>query len=185
MRSLLALGFLIFLSFKQSEPDELLWQHHKILTWENFKGKPDSISKYTAVLVSRVNMTYYSKKDTLYIKLWAVLIQSESWVKSRSSGLKLLTHERLHFDIAELYARKLRQSILLLKTTKVAAEANLTSLDKFNNENFAKCQALYDKETNHGRVRKKQIEWEKKVALELKSLEQYSNTEIKVLLNKE
>jgi hypothetical protein len=85
-------------------------------------------------------------------------------------------------DIAKIYARKLRQSITVLKTTKEKAVESISMLDKWNDERLEYYQRLYDTETNHSKIKPKQIEWERKVNSELKSLNAYQSTEIKILL---
>jgi hypothetical protein len=176
---------ILLLSFKQENSDELLWQSKKKLTWENFKALPDTGSSPAAITACKIRMDYFSKKDTLYVNVRAVLEQSRSWIRPKSKKNVLLAHEQIHFDIAELFARKLRQSYLQLKTKKTMAAEQLKSLDQQNDIALNQYQDLYDSETNHCRNAKKQMEWEKKIAKALKESDAFSQTTVKVLLVKE
>ena len=66
----------------------------------------------------------------------------------------LFLQEQAHFDLCEVYARRLRKRV---------ADSNY-KLDMDNAifevfEAFKQRQKLYDKETNHSRNKEKQVEW--------------------------
>lgn len=176
--------FFYAFSFTQEICDELPWNNEKKITWQNFKDKPDLNSAHSAITDCRIKMNYYSKKDTLFVNVGAILVQSGSWVKVKSKTVALLRHEQVHFDIAEIYARKLRQSISVLKTTKIKVSEQITLLDKWNDENLKDYQSRYDNETANSVNKKKQVEWDEKVAKELKQLDRFKDTLVKILLVK-
>ncbi|MBW2962857.1 DUF922 domain-containing protein [Mesonia aestuariivivens] len=77
---------------------------------------------------------------------------------------RLLTHEQLHFDISELYARKMRK-ILSEFHPKTLNEAKLQLKrihHKVERERIY-FQNTYDKETQHGTLTKQQQRWQKRV----------------------
>jgi len=85
-----------------------------------------------------------------------------------------LNHERLHFDITELFARKFRQRI----------EANMFTLDINNqmeaihnaiNTELETMQNTYDAETSNSQNIEKQKEWQTKIILQLNKLAYYSS----------
>lgn len=125
-------------------------------------------------------MNWKTKRDSAFVTVVAFMNPQESWVISNERTNALLKHEQLHFDISELHARKLRQNILLQKLNKKDLANVLKSLVGNSHKLRKQSQNQYDLEIRQNKS--KQLEWEKKVALELKSLEQYSNTEIRVLL---
>jgi hypothetical protein len=185
MRVLLFLVSFILFSFKQDGNDEIVWQADKKLEWKYFKASPNPDSKHSAISASRINMSYHSKKDTLFVSVRAVFIQSESWVVSGNETESLLSHEQTHFDITELYARKLRQKISGKKMKKISVMKELTELKNDIGDNLNAFHDLYDSETNHCKNAQKQLEWEKKIAKELQSLDAFKNTELKILLIKD
>jgi hypothetical protein len=103
----------------------------------------------------------------------------ESWSKDKKSN-SLLKHEQLHFDIAELTTRKLRQAY----STHVSYDIEATSLfidsvfNRYSKIEFDSINALYDTETNHGIIETKQKVWETKITSELKKLEKYASTKV-------
>ena len=105
--------------------------------------------------------TYFFKK-----KSWTV----------KKNAMELLVHEQLHFDIAELFARKMRKEFYKLKKNKVdtfnAYQSVYTTLWK----SCRMYQKQYDKETKHSRELVHNEEWAEKIYKELKLLEEYSYT---------
>ena len=104
----------------------------------------------------------------------AIFNRSKSW--SRDHSPSLLDHERLHFDIAELYARKIRKRIKELQRRGVnnIKTYNTAIHEVLLESNQADQQ--YDLETLHGALSKKQREWTEKVKEELGSLSRYKKT---------
>ena len=83
----------------------------------------------------------------------------ESWVKSEKKSADLLKHEQLHFDIAELFARRLKKRLdkapfttdnYQRLTDDIFAEV-LNEMDVIHNR--------YDHETRHGIELKIQHKW--------------------------
>ena len=81
----------------------------------------------------------------------------------------MLNHEQLHFDIAELFARKLRKELEKPRFTTASTEEIFSAVASFNME-LDKMQKRYDNETNHYRNKKKQKKWEIYVGEELAKL---------------
>lgn len=167
-----------------SPSDKVFWAKDKPLTWDHFKGTPDTTSKYAAATDCHIDMNYKTRKDTLYVKVETYSTTFDSWVKLKRKTVDLLKHEQLHFDVAELFARKLRKSILELKIQKKDAVNALQAIEAANTNAFGKYQDLYDSETDHNLIRNKQIEWEKKITTELKAYDAYSNPDLKVIMLK-
>lgn len=108
--------------------------------------------------------------------------------KSKSNIIQnsdyVLKHEQLHFDICELYARKLRKMMLDKDFTKVKNIQNeiQNMYNKVNNE-FVRYEEKYDNDTNHGENPAKQKVWEDDVAGQMKDLDQYSSATVNVVKN--
>lgn len=183
---LLLLIMSCFMAFaKQTpQPEIILWNKNRPLTWEDFKGQADYNTKYGAITSSGIKFKWNTnpKKDSLIITIIAKMNTLKSWTKQEYQTYSALNHEQLHFDITELYARKLRQTILTQKLVKKDLASVLKTLVATNDKLLNDYQDKYDLETSHSQIKSKQMEWEKKIAAELKALEQYSNTEIRLLL---
>lgn len=176
------LAFCFYSFMCQTEPEIIFWSKDNSLKWINFKGLPDANNKHAAITDCNIKMDFKTKKDTLFVSIIPYMSPNKSWVKTNEQNVILLKHEQIHFDITELFARKFRQVILNKKFLKAKLSDELKSISTTNNLMFKSYQSLYDTETDHSRIKSKQLEWEKKIAKELKDLEAYSNTDLKILL---
>lgn len=104
-------------------------------------------------------------------EITALFFPDKSWVIQRDITPELLKHENLHFDIAEVYVRKLRKAM-----REISFESNEFHEYSHSIQNqilleFRMAQLLYDAETNHSHNREEQKKWEIKIARELQELE--------------
>ncbi len=98
--------------------------------------------------------------------------KSISWSISKDSVL--LSHEQLHFDIWELFIRKLRMGYKELSENNVYDNA---AYDNLYTQIFDSCMDMqneYDKEVRFNKP--KQQEWINKINNELKELKEYEFT---------
>lgn len=84
----------------------------------------------------------------------------------------MLNHERLHFDITELYARKFRKQ-LQESTFTYNINDEMDKIHDVINKELGAMQKKYDNETDHSQIVEKQIEWEKYIAVELEKYAKY------------
>jgi hypothetical protein len=174
---------ILFVNFSfQKEREVIIWSKDIKLKWEDFKLELDEKSNFDAISSIGFEHEYNWKKDTVFIKLIAVFTKNKSRVKSSGKTDNLLQHEQTHFNIQELFARRLRRKYLTTsfykKTFQIEIDKNYITI-KNDMKIFDK---KYDEETNLSRNKIKQKEWNEKVERELKELEGFSNTEIKILL---
>lgn len=158
----------------------ILWSADKKLVWEDFKGNPDYKKTYTAITQYNIysDSTEF-KNDTLVFAIRNLFNPNESWVKQLSE--ELLTHEQLHFDIAEVYARKLRK---LIKTHVFYRNTMNWDFREFHDKVLAECamrQKQYDEETGHSVNSKRQKEWEAQIAKELEEYRDYNAVKVAAL----
>ena len=147
---------------------EIIWSPYRKLTWDDFKGKPKDDEFKDFAAVSNCNIGFRSNRVTL-LKNAKFYVENKfdcynSWVKPEALGDdNLLKHEQGHFDIAEIFKRKLESKLASEKVslTKFEAFAH-KALDQIQEE-FLKEQELYDLETNYGLDKTNQEEWESKI----------------------
>lgn len=100
----------------------------------------------------------------VYVHVHAYFLPKESWVLSEKMTEALLAHEQLHFDIAELFARKMKMTFAeyeLPVKTFIDKKAD-QRMEKAYHQIFKEMmemQHLYDEETGHGTDVKAQEEW--------------------------
>lgn len=150
--------------------EEVLWQHDKRLEWSDFKGKPSRASNASAVTASGITYSFSSMRKNGKIEVDfqvnSYFYPEESWVSSATPDTLILDHEQLHFDITEIFTRKLR-----LKFAEATYTDNIKkevgAIYKQILKELRDYQNLYDKETNFSRNYEKQLEWNEKVKMAL------------------
>jgi len=85
-------------------------------------------------------------------------------------------HEQGHFDIAELFARKLRKAFAEYKFNAQTVGKDIDKLFILNKQERTERDVLYDKETNHSQNKQQQVLWNKKIKSELDNLKKFAST---------
>lgn len=163
--------FFTFLNPAAPVSDEISWKAKRRLTWDDFKAKADDRDPLHALTATNIDMKAKCENGELKVKVESVFVTKESWSKNKKSD-RLLFHEQLHFDITEIYARRLRKELTTLKDACSRTEEINKVTDRVFTE-WKKQEDVYDKETNHGLDQEKMTFWADKVSAELKSLEAY------------
>ena len=185
MKQLAAVLFICILTaFSFPKKKELMEYNEKQeLTWDDYKSRPNKASSFKALTATRISFAANTDGDLLQLSVQNYFEPQSSWTKTKKNR-ELLDHERLHFHISELFARKLRKQILQTKYKSKAQKA-MNDVSKMYEENIyelTKCQRLYDKETDHSISVKEQKRWETKIRSELASLKEFSNPKIVINL---
>lgn len=159
------------MAMAQTSKEFIEWNEFYKLSWEDFQGKPGEESAGDAGTAVKIKATPYRINKKIRYDVHAYFSRAKSWSNETSDAL--LSHEQLHFDIAEVYARKIRKKISELEKgdegdIKVYNAAISALLQESNEQD-----QRYDVETLHGAMTKKQQKWEKNIADELASLERY------------
>ncbi len=87
----------------------------------------------------------------------------------------VLEHEQLHFDICELFGRKLYKEIIVLQNSNRLNEKYINRLYDRIEKEYSAYQDKYDEETNHSINRTEQANWNRKIKKELARLSIYSD----------
>lgn len=154
--------------------DCIVWRADRPLTWSDFKGRPSASSPNKAMTDSGISIAFNCDGGIPEVILGCYFKPGTSWTKTTDSD-RLLAHEQLHFDITELFTRKLRKQLAQLGTDCQLIHKEIGRLYDRNYEAYAAFQAKYDKETRHSILEDEQLRWEKLVADELRSLEEFSS----------
>jgi len=88
---------------------------------------------------------------------------------------EVLEHEQLHFDICELYGRKLYKGIISLRNKRRLNEYQINKLMSKLEKQYINFQDQYDKDTDHSINQKEQERWNNLIRNELNSMKWYSN----------
>jgi hypothetical protein len=158
-----------------SKQDFIIWTSSKKLTREDFEGtKPDS-SNASAGASVKLRVNYIIKETSTSFDVRCVFFKKESWLVYSDPGEHILLHEQGHFDIGEIFARKLRKDLSeAVKHTPIISPKKLDSIYKAHAKALDGIQLLYDDETNHSSIIDKQERWNLKIRKTLDSLNTYS-----------
>ena len=151
--------------------DEISWKASRKLTWDDFKAKADNNDPLHALTATNIDMKAKCENGQLKLKVESVFSTNESWSKNKKSE-RLLFHEQLHFDITEIYARRLRKELMALPDACTKSD----EINKITDRIFAewkKQEEIYDQETNHGLNETTMKIWKEKVTTELNLLETF------------
>jgi hypothetical protein len=167
--------FLVVLCFcgRLLSQDVIVWDSAARLSWGDFLGKADPKSPWNAATVSGIVYKLNLNGQGLTDSVTAVFYKSDSWVKdSTADGL---IHEQGHFDITEIFARKLRKRIqeFVPKRGDLAHQLMLL-YDEIESERKA-MENLYDRETGHSADAVRQAEWNVRIRNALKGLEKFAD----------
>lgn len=175
--SFISLAFNIIV---QKADTKIYWSTEKLLTWDDFQGKAQANSTNAAISSTGIIYSPAPKQETgkLEIDIICYFDKKKSWVKINSKDETGLKHEQGHFNISEIYARKFRKTVIGCKLKTKTWNDKLQKLYSQNHIELNKYQDLYDKETDHYRNQQKQIEWNEKIAKELKELDDYIETHL-------
>ena len=156
----------------------ILWSKTRNLTWEDFKSKIKSSEKQNGIYTGAVTASgpvfiYRTDKNGIDVPYpLTYFFKSKSWTISNDS--LLLFHEQLHFDIAEVYTRKLRKMYNQLIETESYESSKFSELsEKISNE-CAERQKEFD--NNPAYNREKQLEWRMIIDKELEQLAEFEYT---------
>lgn len=167
------LSFLELNAHTQEKKDSILrWTESYKLTKSDFKGKAPNRTKWAAITTYLIFAEGTSTSTLPKYVIEARFNRYSSWMKVDSSYV--IIHEQLHFDIAELFARKMRNQLSILYSRK---EKNTNVYNKALiaiNQACFQMQRKYDTETVHGTIFSKQKKWNILIDTKLKQMEKFA-----------
>lgn len=183
-----------FISFvlantRSNDDDILYWRKDQLLTFADFQGKPSqqdtSLREVSAgllthtlgAIIKSIDVQVITQKGKTTYTIFAGMKKNLSWLKNGADSLSL-KHEQGHFDICEIYARRLRSDIRHAKTLQESKDM----FDRLTNEEEAE-QDRFDLENT--------IEfggitpfWKKQIKEHLTALDAYQEPIVVVLIDK-
>ena len=155
----------------------ITWSASRPLTVADFMGRPGPSERLAALTTSDIKAGAACRDFVFTGTVEATFDPNNSWVRNPATmSAKLLRHEQVHFDLTEVYARIMRQRMLVFQ-----GKANCAKLQPAFN-NFTKAvysewdreQSRYDAETNHGLNAAKQDYWDKQTQVRLAQLQTFT-----------
>lgn len=150
------------MGYSQELGEGVPWREDFRLQWDDFKGKAPTGAAPAATTASGISYSYSANllhhEVFLDHQVTAYFYPNESWYRPELCDGNTLAHEQLHFDISELFARKMRNR---LDRTSFSDDVKAEVRKIYNDilEELRDFQAQYDRETDFSRNRGKQAEW--------------------------
>lgn len=156
---LIALLLLWRHGFAQNTSEIIHWQTDYKLKWEDFQGAPDSSSPNIAVCGCSIRYYYYEENGGFKFNTFAYFDKKKSWANKSVVDSASLIHEQGHFDICEMYARKLSLKFDSLQTYESSIKTLIEDIAEIITVQTNEAQTQYDIETLYGSDLYKQREW--------------------------
>lgn len=162
MQTILLSIFLWFSVTTVPHDDHLInWKQSRRLQWSDFKGRPDPNSENAALTSTHINFQYTIGEKEFSFQVSCQFNKNQSWAKVKNE--LILSHEQAHFDLAEIYSRKLKLAVQRYKFRSGEVEKDLDAIyDSIMTEHHA-AQTNYDLETDHSRNHDRQLSWQKRI----------------------
>jgi len=166
----------------QIYPEESIinWQSQMKLKREDFKAETrTSNSSKVATTSSGFGYSITDNGGDISGSIFVRFYCNKSWWNSKLIETDrveyVLEHEQLHFDICELFGRKLYKGVLELRDSRKLNSKTIDKLQTKLEKQYFNYQDKYDKETNHSVNRVEQYYWNKHISKELAAMSKYSD----------
>ena len=178
--SLLVLNYASYAqSTKKLAKDTLIWRADSLLTVEHFQAKRNTVKGAFAYTTTTIWLYQRDIDGELLFFVDAIFLKSKSFLPKDAPYA--LNHEQKHFDLCEVYARKMRQKIAEKDFTKVRdIEAEIGRIYNRVMADYFKEQEQFDKDTQHGMNAAKQQVWNEKIATMLTELDAFSSNRVSI-----
>ncbi len=153
---------LVFQGTVAQEADAIRWHPEFRLAWSDFRATPPASTRIAATTASGISYSYRANgtggRYTLDFEVDTFFYPDKSWYHPESCDEVVLSHEQLHFDISELFARKFRKRLqdgVFTGDVKTEVRSLFTDI----NRELSEFQERYDRETDYSRDREAQMQW--------------------------
>jgi hypothetical protein len=155
------------------ESNEMIPWSYKRLTWEDFLCEPRKGTEAVASTSTSLGIAYQMQNGNLSYDITCYFSKTKSWGLMKTDYI--LAHEQGHFDITEIFARKLNEALQNYDFNKRTFKKDVSDIYNSIVSQKEEFQKIYDRETDHSRKRKIQYEWLEKIQKLLDETEVYAS----------
>ena len=163
-----------------SRREAVQWSASRPLTWDDFQGvpptgDPERVAETAYTLLHAVNC----RGRVFQFRAVAAFLPRQSWVRpsvrsNATQSVRSLSHEQTHFNLTEVYARRIRRYFAELQDPCLKSEREIEAqADQLIREESA-AQRRYDDETSHGRIGATQNRWDADTVKQIADLQRYA-----------
>jgi hypothetical protein len=157
-------------SSNSASPSEFQWNEHRKLSWDDFRGAVNAASEESAAAThcgigfrTAANSTDGKPEIIVYNTFYV----NKSWVKPDAKISTILDHEQGHFDLCEIYTRKLKARMNNFDFNTGDLKQQLLSIYTEVSNEYETRQQAYEQETVHGTNTAQQKKWQNMIIREL------------------
>ncbi len=157
----------------------LPWSATRRLVWSNFQGRPPLSGNEGARTAYGLYYAWSCKGQVFSYRVVAAFHPHRSWVKTAvvnhiTENPRVLRHEQTHFDITEVFARRMRKQFSGMTRPCAESDAGMKAVARRLVDEERRTQQRYDKESNHGLIEARQTDWNVEVTMMLREVERYA-----------
>lgn len=150
--------------------DQFQWNEHNKLCWDDFRGEVKAANDESAAATNcgigfrlKTNVPGSKPEVIVYNTFYA----NKSWVRPDGKIPSILDHEQGHFDLCEIYTRKLSMRMNHFDFDVPDVMQALMSIFYEINQEYESRQQAYEQETAHGTNTIEQKRWRDMMVQEL------------------
>lgn len=152
-----------------AENSTFSWSPERKLNWDDFKGPTQLQDEHSAAATHcGISIRYRlsnDKKRTLEVT--NTFYTTKSWVKPDGKIPSVLVHEQGHFDLCEVYTRKLRTELAAVNIDDAGARVAVSEIYGRIMSEYENSQQAYESETVHGTNLDIQQKWTSQLSTSL------------------
>ncbi|MCA6066171.1 DUF922 domain-containing protein [Chryseobacterium sp. RG1] len=165
----------------QALSQKISWSENTKLKWENFQSPVNRKSNPDVVAYTHCGWEYSvvkssNPKAAIEFNVETIFNEDKSWKDAKRTNDYVLLHEQKHFDIAEIFARKLRKEVQEKIKTSADFDKYFKGIYAAISNEYKNFQITYDKETGHGINKEKQAEYNTLISSELENLKNFKTS---------
>lgn len=145
------------LNEKEENAEFIPWTIERPLTWHDFQCAPKRSGDAVASTSTSLGIAYHIKNYVLTYEITCNFSKTKSWGLVKTPYI--LAHEQAHFDITEIFARKLHQALMEYEFDQRTYKKDINTIYQQIVAEKEAFQEAYDKETDHSRNKRIQYEW--------------------------
>jgi hypothetical protein len=146
----------------KTEDNEFIpWTSEQRLSWEDFQCEPKKGTDAVASTSTSLGIAYQMQNGKLFFHITCNFSKIKSWGLMKTDYI--LAHEQGHFDITEVFARKLNEALENYEFNKRTFKTDINDIYQSIVKQKEEYQKQYDEESDHSRNRKVQYDWLEKI----------------------
>jgi hypothetical protein len=148
------------------------WMPSQRLSWEDFQCEPKRGTDAVASTSTSLGIAYQLQNGKLTYHITCNFSKVKSWGLMKTDYI--LAHEQGHFDITEIFARKLNEALQNYEFNKRSFKKDINEIYQNIVAQKEEFQKMYDSDSDHSRNRKQQYDWLIKIQKLLDETETYA-----------